>query len=140
MPLDYYILVGQTPVKAGLMEWAEWFENYDNRCVAEWTLGPLRVSTICMGLDHGFSREGPPVLFETMAFIGRGSLWQTRCCTWIEAEAQHRQAVAYTRTMPLRHPIELARGAAEAIQFWMREWDAKFLSRYGKHLTGSELV
>ena len=41
-------------------------ESYSR--VAEDTIGPYWVSTVWLGLDHGFMRGGPPLIFETMVF------------------------------------------------------------------------
>ncbi|MCK4858907.1 MAG: hypothetical protein KAT58_13115 [candidate division Zixibacteria bacterium] len=53
-------------------------------------MGKARVSTVFLGLDHNFSGEGHPVLFETMVF-GESPLAdeQERYCTWDEAVAGH---------------------------------------------------
>jgi hypothetical protein len=93
--IDYYILVGQTPVPCDIMTWAVWFENGENRVVLRTRiLDVVEVSTVFLGLDHGFSGDGPPILFETMAFWlgpgGRDGYEQERCSTWLEAEAMHR--------------------------------------------------
>ncbi len=52
------------------------------------------VSTVFLGLDHSFSRKGPPVLFETLISGGAMDGETRRCCTYIEAEAQHAEIVA----------------------------------------------
>ena len=116
------------------MEWASWFEDFNNRRVALWEFGPLRVSTVFLGLDHNFFRSGPPLVFETMAFLGGAELLQTRCATWMEAEEQHREALAYTRTFAWRHPIELIKAIGDMLRLWMRLWDERFLARYNKRL------
>lgn len=41
----------------------------DYRRVAEDTIGPYWVSTVWLGLDHGFMRNGVPIIFETMVFL-----------------------------------------------------------------------
>jgi hypothetical protein len=99
---DYYILVGQTVVPCGLMEWAVWFEeNPDARRVAyARVLDMVEVSTVFMGLDHSFERfrnpAAPPILFESMAFWpGRDGYEQERCSTWVEAEAMHARIVRH---------------------------------------------
>lgn len=38
------------------------------RRVAETFTEFYRISTVFLGLDHGFSDKGPPILFETMVF------------------------------------------------------------------------
>lgn len=96
MPKNY-ILVGHEPVaEPDMLKWAMWFEHAD-RTVARTSLkrgDPPEeycvVSTVFLGLDHNFSRIGPPVLFETMAFAdGTDMPIQYRCCTWADAERQH---------------------------------------------------
>ena len=55
-----------------------------------------RVSTVWLGLDHSFGREGPPLIFETMLF--ERDSWSeedvARHSTLEEAEAGHRRMVA----------------------------------------------
>jgi hypothetical protein len=54
----------------------------------------LWISTVFLGLDHGFG--GPPKLFETMIFEDSGSgeeIYMARCFTYEEAEAMHKAAV-----------------------------------------------
>jgi hypothetical protein len=100
---DKYILRGRVPEPCDdLIRWARWFEKAD-RHVAKTQVGPLRVSTVFLGVDHSFG-DGPPVLFETMIF-GDGdpsdpseraewhSDYETRCSTWDEAEKMHAVAV-----------------------------------------------
>lgn len=64
----YYILdeEGQ-PKRVDLMEWAFWFQTAD-RSVERFERDGYWVSTVFLGLDHNFSGNGPPMLFETMAF------------------------------------------------------------------------
>lgn len=88
---DTYILDGHTPVKCDMMTWARWFETAD-RHVRDTIQGDVRVSTVFLGLDHGFG--GPPLLFETMAFVGHDSVELDRYATWDEAEAGHARMVA----------------------------------------------
>jgi len=93
---DKYVLDGKYPRKVeDLLEWAKLFETTD-RIVAEDWIGDVRISTIFMGLDHRFG-AGPPLLFETMIFEGDKD-YQTRCTTWVQAEAMHVKAVAFARS------------------------------------------
>lgn len=87
--LGKYILRGHTPVPCeDLLQWANWFENAE-RHVAEDRVGEARVSTVFLGLDHNFGREGPPILFETMVFGGPCDGEQNRYATWDEAAQGH---------------------------------------------------
>lgn len=98
---DKYILGGddgRTPIPVDdLLEWAHWMES-GNRRVAEDHVGLYRVSTVFLGLDHNFHRvfygDGPPIVFETMVFMGLGEVRdEERCSTWDEAIAQHERIV-----------------------------------------------
>jgi len=92
----FYILNDEhEPIPASLLEWAEWFENYDNRQVARHEIGPLVVSTVCLGLDHSFGDGGPPVLFETMVFHNGEDRAQYRAYTWEDALECHNSIVAF---------------------------------------------
>lgn len=84
--------------------WAATFE--DNKIVKQelvtelgnsglWTpFTPPFVSTIFLGLDHNFSRTGPPIVFETMVFNGvYNQKIQYRYATWDEAIEGHRRTV-----------------------------------------------
>lgn len=89
-----YILEGHTPVLCpGLLKWGRWFESAD-RQVAETIQGDVRVSTVFLGLDHNHWGRGPPILFESMAFVGHDSVDLNRYSTWEEAEKGHRRMVA----------------------------------------------
>lgn len=64
--MGHFILDGDTKeVKAvGLLEWAAWFEDNDNRRVALEDNGNYRVSTVFLGIEHHGG------MFETMVFQG----------------------------------------------------------------------
>lgn len=87
-------------------EWGRWFETAD-LTVALTALpfddvddaGEARISTVFLGIDHGFG-PGEPVVFETMVFVGSGeadfSNTFDRYRTWADAEAGHARIVATT--------------------------------------------
>lgn len=67
----YYVLdKNGTPRAVDATEWGAFFGDIDNRRVALDKVGRVEVSTIFLGLDHGYG-EGPPVLFESMIFGGK---------------------------------------------------------------------
>lgn len=112
-----YILDGKKVIaEPDSKAWGDWFETA-SRHVADTlikiqphTKGPyvdkpprvenepiqMRVSTVFLGLDHSFiDRDSDnPLIFETMIFGGKFDAheYQTRCCTWDEAEAMHMRA------------------------------------------------
>jgi len=88
-----YILEGREPVAcADVIAWARWFEGAD-RQVADSFRDDVRVSTVFLGLDHNFWGYGPPVLFETMVFMGETSIQCERYATWDQAEEGHKRWV-----------------------------------------------
>ncbi len=95
--MKLYILDGHTPVLCHDIEkWGMWM-MLDRAQVGETTVGEMWVSTVFLGIDHGFMHIGPPVLFETMVFLGHESISCDRYCTWEEAEAGHAKVVQTAR-------------------------------------------
>jgi len=92
-PMYYILKTDKQPVEADVLTWGVFFENDANRRVAHTFLGLSEISTVFLGLDHNWG-DGPPLIFETMIFGGRHDGYQTRCSTWEEAEAGHREAVS----------------------------------------------
>jgi len=109
----YYILNedGEPVPEPNPMRWARWYERASKETVPFWDgrehapsagrsvaftrIESTVVSTIFLGIDHGFG-GGPPVLFETMIFSGGdrdGWRWHTRA----QAIAGHDQIVAELR-------------------------------------------
>ena len=109
-----------------VIEWATKYEDGENtglpygRHIGDTKVGPLRVSTVWLGLDHSFQYPyiddngelcfPPALIFETMVFAPR--------VTWYHDLESHRyttieQAVAghwsTVRRMRRRWPLELLR-------------------------------
>lgn len=49
----------------------------------------LAVSTVWLGVDHNYTRQGPPIIFETMVF-GNHPLADANACWRYETEEQAR--------------------------------------------------
>lgn len=83
-------------------QWAKAFGDEELHRVALTEIDNYTVSTVWLGLDHGFG-NGPPLIFETMIF-GNGPLDQEqwRYSTLEEAQAGHEQRI-----------IEIRQGLAE---------------------------
>lgn len=114
-----YILKDKKPVyEPDIMKWGKWFEKEDRHVDkihlvdVSYLLMPVKarfkskakqcrvkksirifVSTVFLGIDHSYSDNGEPILFETMTFGGNFAYYQERCCTWEEAELMHEKAV-----------------------------------------------
>ena len=94
MSIDKYILEGHEPKPVDdLLEWGRWFETADRR-VDQTEIGPYFISTVFLGLDYDYTGKGPPMLFETMVFVGGDEVFCARCSTWDEAVKQHQNAVS----------------------------------------------
>lgn len=95
---QWYILKGRKPVPVTWSQQLRWAreENGNHRMtvtVAKERAGQYTVSTIFLGMDHAYG-DGPPVLFETMAWLTEGGKFrdeQYRYCTWDEAMKGHKQ-------------------------------------------------
>lgn len=100
----YYILKGRTPIPVSFERHFRWARerNKSGRLtvsIAHERAGQYTVSTIFLGLDHGFMSD-VPVLFETMAYRtsdGRFRDEQYRYRTWEEAMTGHKQYVQRLR-------------------------------------------
>lgn len=94
-----YILAedGKTPVaEPDVIKWATWFETADRRVGFE-QIGPVKVSTVFLGIDHDFSfhSDQPAILWETMIFGATGELehYQERYTSYEDALRGHVRAV-----------------------------------------------
>lgn len=99
MQPHYYTLDGHEPVALDdVLQWAEWFGVAD-RTVAYTVVVPneVGVSTVFLGLDHNFSGDGPPILFETLVMGGERDGEMDRYRTWKDAEAGHAEIVESIR-------------------------------------------
>jgi hypothetical protein len=93
--IGLYVLEGHEAKPArSAEEWGAFLADIRNRRVAYDERDGVRVSTIFLGIDHGFGMDGPPVLFETRVFGGQHDQMQIRYGTWAAAEAGHREICA----------------------------------------------
>lgn len=98
MTIKYYFLDGRE-IKStdDVKVWAKNFGS--NRHVGRDYIGPYMVSTVFLGIDHGWPRDGDkPILFETMIFKDGESgddKWTERCATYNEAEAMHMRGIEW---------------------------------------------
>ena len=58
----------------------------------------VSVSTVWIGIDHSYLREGPPLIFETMVFGGALDGEQWRYTTARQAQIGHDEVVKLVRT------------------------------------------
>lgn len=94
----YYILKDREVIPTDdVREWGRFFNDSEARVIGNDKVGEATVSTVFLGLDHGFGHAGPPVLFETMVFDLPGDERQVRYTTIEEAEEGHRGVVESLR-------------------------------------------
>ena len=92
--INMYKLIGRCAVPCSLEEFGAFMKDHAARRVDRTVIGEIVVSTVFLGLDHGFEEDGAPMLFETMIFGNNDDdTYQTRCETWEQAEKMHAAAV-----------------------------------------------
>jgi len=96
----YFILKNGKIKPATAEEWREWFSDLKNRQVDKTDItnepnypGGNFVSTVCLGISHGFKWDREPILFETMIFGGKYDQNSWRCATYGEAKRNHWEIV-----------------------------------------------
>lgn len=80
-------------------EWGRWLEKAirtEERRVNLTRIAGVEISTIFLGLNHGFGSE-PPLLFESMIFGRNKNLYSRRYRDWEEAERGHLEIVNHMR-------------------------------------------
>lgn len=98
----YYILdENGSPVAADLMTWARWFENGNRRLALDDLGARGAVSTVFLGTDHNFRRQGEPVLWESMIFGGPLDQKQWRYTSRGRALRGHAALVKACRGLPV---------------------------------------
>ena len=92
--MSNYILdeSGEPVLEPDLLRFSRWWEAADRRLFDD-LVGDERVSTVFLGMDHGFGK-GPPVLWETMVFGGQHDGFQQRYSSKASAMAGHAEALA----------------------------------------------
>ena len=70
--LDSHLLMAHTYNRQGepidIYEFARLMEDMAYVHVGMAAVGDLTISTVWMGINHNFTFEGPPIIFETMIF------------------------------------------------------------------------
>lgn len=83
----YAILDGKDIKPVSADEWAVWFKNPEARRVARTESGDRLLSTVFLGMDHGY--DGKEQWFETCLFHGSDSSVLARYATYDEAVQGH---------------------------------------------------
>jgi len=57
-------------VECNAEEYIKWSQQDEGkiRLIAQEDVGKVWISTVFLGLDHNYTQDGPPIVFETMVF------------------------------------------------------------------------
>ena len=97
---DYYFkLVDKKPVPIDsyIEDLLISMNDDEMRRVAFDDIGPFSISTVFLFMNHNFTGNGKPVLFETMVFQNGSEVYEEdfelmdRYCTWDEATKGHKK-------------------------------------------------
>jgi len=91
----YKLDENKNAVRCTSEEWSKIIKDIDARRVCFTRLDKYEVSTVFLGLDHGYGFHGKPILFETMVFGPALEQYQTRCENYSEAIGMHTEAVEW---------------------------------------------
>lgn len=93
----YYLNPDHTYTPCDLITWASQFETMD-RYIACDIVNENRISTVWLGINHGWCDSDKPLLFETMVFDKSGSdIFMNRYCTWDEAMEGHQKTIEWVK-------------------------------------------
>ena len=92
----YIIQDGKVVPEPDLIKWAMWFETADRHVALDKLPGGISVSTVFLGLDHRFTRQGQedPILWETLITGGQFNEGMARYTSVEAALHGHKVAVA----------------------------------------------
>lgn len=100
-----YILdaLGNPRQERDLLAWAMWYERADRHVGWDKLSEEVTVSTVFLGIDHGYGRTNEPVLWETMIFGGVHDHYQDRYTSRDAALAGHEHALRLAKAA--LHPV-----------------------------------
>lgn len=131
-PLYYVLNAANEPEPcADVVEWGA--RMYRPISIASAHIGRVFLSTVFIGIDHCFG-DGPPVLWETMAFwreIRGGELMQWRYRSHAAALQGHESAARLIAAAPPRD-LAYTAIASRSGRYWQRR--ANWLHRRGARL------
>jgi hypothetical protein len=95
LTVGMFILDGHQAVPTeSWLEWHKCFRDSEKRIVGRTEIGKITISTVFLGMDHGWGPRSEGLVFETMVFGYDGNEnMTTRYRTWEEAENGHKRIV-----------------------------------------------
>jgi hypothetical protein len=90
----WYILdENNLPIKADIKDYIKWdLKNHEKRIVKQENINDVRVSTVFLGLDMGYTSKFP-LLWETMIFNGEHDQYQEKYTSYKNALEGHKRAI-----------------------------------------------
>jgi len=76
-----------------MCEWSRLFSDHQYQVIEKTDFKDLFISTVWLGMDHGFGNHDRPIIFETMIFKGDEGELQRRWATEEEAVEGHDKIV-----------------------------------------------
>lgn len=99
---DFYNRNGSR-FKGDVIAWAQKFEKENRQVALDILLDGKVVSTVFLGIDHNFTKQGIPLIFETVVFPNKGNEPELECeryATEEEALIGHKKLVKkYLKTL-----------------------------------------
>ena len=93
MSTRYYTLVDKEPVLTSIENLP--VQNLIQKIRKTEFSDKWLISTVFLGVDHSFTEEGPPLVFETMIFKNYADQYSRRSSTYQEALEEHRKAIQW---------------------------------------------
>lgn len=99
MSLYYLLDKNKNPYSVDVLTMGKAFEDDDKIRRVKYTEFEkyyVDISTVFLGINHNYLRNGKPIVFETMIFWSEDqklNQWQERYCTWKQAYYGHNHAV-----------------------------------------------
>lgn len=84
---------GKPKPEPNVLKWCAWFETHDRQVDVDDITSKVYVSTVFLGIDHNFSHEGLPKLWETLIFGGPMDGKGERYSSLKAAQAGHKRHV-----------------------------------------------
>jgi hypothetical protein len=94
--MAWYILdENNKPIRSTIVDCGEWLKkNPERKAVKQEYVGDVRISTVFLGLDHAWPRDGDtPLLWETMIFGGEHDQYMDRYTSYEDAVEGHQTAL-----------------------------------------------
>lgn len=92
--MKFYLLdENKKPYEVSLQESYKIYDDPNMKITKQDKIGDILVSTVFLGMDHSYEKQGNPILWETMIFGGEHDLYQERYSSHEDALIGHQRAL-----------------------------------------------